>query len=223
MAVKSTPTPKNIINPKVFVYDRNTARRIMRFVEPFPWRVVAGVVFMFTSVFDAIFGPALIGRAVDDGLGHGNLNLTFELILVYLGITAISQVSTKFQIQTMVRLGQTVIRDMRQILYEHVQVLSAGFFARYEVGRLISRIMGDVQMIREFIVFAIIAILRDLVVVIGIVAVMITSSVPLTIVILLVMPVLFIFSYRWSIASRKTYNEVRDLASSMNATPCRGF
>ncbi len=211
------------INPKVFEYDRSSARRIGRFLTPHRWRLVLGFVLMFTSVFDAIFGPALIGRAVDDGLARGNLGLMTSLVLLYLAITAISQASTKLQIQTMVRLGQTVIRDMRQILYEHVQELSASFFARYEVGRLISRIMGDVQMIREFIVFAIIAIARDSVIVLGILLVMLTTSLPLTMVILLIMPVLFVFSYRWSIASRKIYNEVRELASSVNARLAEDF
>jgi len=221
MALKATPQAR--INPKVFEYDRSIARRILRFVTPHSRSLVLGIVLMFTSVFDAIFGPALIGRAVDDGLARGNLNLTFSLIVVYLAITAVSQISTKFQIQTMVRLGQTVIRDMRQILYEHVQELSAGFFARYEVGRLLSRIMGDVQAIREFIVFALIAIMRDLVVVVGIITVMLTTSLPLTIVILLIMPVLFYFSYRWSVSSRKAYTETRDLASSMNARLAEDF
>lgn len=212
-----------IINPKVFEYDRSSARRIWRFLTPHRWRLALGFVLMFTSVFDAIFGPALIGRAVDDGLARGDLRLMGSLVILYLLITAISQVSTKLQIQTMVRLGQTVIRDMRQILYEHVQELSAGFFARYEVGRLISRIMGDVQMIREFIVFAIIAIARDSIIVFGILLVMLTTSLPLTIVILVIMPVLFVFSYKWSVASRKTYNEVRDLASSVNARLAEDF
>ncbi len=221
MSVKATARPT--INPKVLEYDRSSGRRILRFMTPHRARLIAGFILMFTSVFDAIFGPALIGRAVDDGLARGDLGLMSALVLVYLGITAISQTSTKFQIQTMVRLGQTVIRDMRQVLYEHVQVLSASFFARYEVGRLISRIMGDVQMIREFITFAIIAIARDAVIVLGILLVMLTTSLPLTIVILLIMPVLFWFSYRWSIASRKIYNEVREIASSVNARLAEDF
>jgi ATP-binding cassette, subfamily B, multidrug efflux pump len=216
-------TVKPVINPKVFDYDRNIARRIMRFMAPHRAQLVLGFVLMGTSVFDAIFGPAVIGRAVDDGLARGDLRLMTVLIIVYLAITAISQASSKFQIQTMVRLGQTVIRDMRQVLYEHVQDLSMSFFARYEVGRLISRIMGDVQMIREFIVFAIIAIARDLIIVVGILIVMLTTSLPLTLVILVVMPILFVFALRWSLQSRKVYTEVRELVSSVNARLAEDF
>jgi ABC-type multidrug transport system fused ATPase/permease subunit len=178
---------------------------------------------MLTSVFDAILGPALIGRAVDDGLARGDLRLMSVLIVAYLIITALSQMSAKFQIQTMVRLGQTVIRDMRQVLYEHIQRLSAGFFARYEVGRLISRIMGDVQTIREFVTFAIVAIIRNIVIIAGILIVMLTTSVPLTVVILLIMPIMLTFSIRWSLASRKIYTEVRELTSSVNARLAEDF
>ncbi len=211
------------INPKIYEYDRSSARRIFRFMTPHRAQLLLGFVLMFTSVFDAIFGPALIGRAVDEGLAKGDLALMGVLVLAYLGITAISQTSTKFQISTMVHLGQTVIRDMRQVLYEHMQVLSAGFFARYEVGRLISRIMGDVQMIREFVTFAIVALVRDLIVVIGILLVMLTTSLPLTGVLIVIMPILFAFSYRWSVVSRKIYTDVRELTSSVNARLAEDF
>ncbi|MCC7449841.1 MAG: ABC transporter ATP-binding protein, partial [Anaerolineae bacterium] len=225
MARKAKPPEivKPVIHPAAFRYDRNVARRLFRFMQPHKGRLILAVILMFTSVFDAIFGPALIGRAVDDGLARGDLRLMMVLVIAYISITAISQASVKFQIQTMVRLGQGVIRDMRQVLYEHVQTLSMSFFARYEVGRLISRIMGDVQMIREVLIFAIIAILRDVIIMVGILTVMLTTNIPLTLVILVVMPILFIFAYKWSNASRKVYNEVRELVSSVNARLAEDF
>ncbi len=220
---KSPEIVRPMIHPAVFHYDRNVARRLFRFMQPHRARLALAVILMFTSVFDAIFGPALIGRAVDDGLARGDLRLMTALVVAYIAITAISQASVKFQIQTMVRLGQGVVRDMRQVLYEHVQTLSMSFFARYEVGRLISRIMGDVQMIREVLIFAIIAILRDVIIMAGILIVMLTTNIPLTLVILVVTPVLFVFAYKWSIASRRVYNAVRELVSSVNARLAEDF
>jgi len=211
------------INPRVLDYDRNVSRRLMRFLEYHRLGLVAGFVLMFTSVFDAIFGPAIIGKAVDDGLARGDMHLMIMLVLAYLGITAISQTSSKYQIYTMVRLGQYVIYDLRQVLYEHIQYLPISFFARYEVGRLISRMMGDVQMIREFITFAIIAIVRDSVIVMGILVVMFTTSLPLALVVSVLMPILFVFAYRWSRASRRIYAEVRELTSSVNARLAEDF
>jgi len=212
-----------IIDPRVYNYDSNITRRLLRFLAPHTWRLILAAVLMFTSVFDAIFGPAIVGHAVDDGLARGNFTLTVMLVLGFLAISAISQTSAKFQIQVMVRLGQTVIRDIRQVLYEHIQILSMSFFARYEVGRLISRVIGDVQMVREFLTFAIIAIVRDTIIILGIFLVMITSSLPLTLVILVLMPILFVFAYRWSVASRQTYSRVREIMSSVNARLAEDF
>jgi ATP-binding cassette, subfamily B, multidrug efflux pump len=211
------------INPKIFEYDSNIWRRILRFLGPHRLGLVAGFVLMFTSVFDAIFGPAIIGKAVDDGLARGDLSLMTGLVVVYLLISFISQVSSKFQIQVMVHLGQTVIRDMRQVLYEHVQELSMDFFAHYEVGRLISRIMGDVQMIREFVTFALVAIVRDLVIVGGILLVMVSTSIPMACVIIFFMPILFFLAYRWSNKSREVYTAVREEVSSVNARLAEDF
>jgi ATP-binding cassette, subfamily B, multidrug efflux pump len=223
MSIQKIPTTGAPYDPKVLEYDSNVARRLLRFLRPYRLRVVIGLFLMFTSVFDAIFGPSIIGWAVDNGLARGDLGLMTALVIVYLAASAISQASAKFQIQTMVRMGQTVIRDIRQILYEHVQHLGMGFFARYQVGRLISRIMGDVQMIREFLTFAIIAIIRNLIIVTGIILVMLTTSLPLTGVLLLLLPLMFLFAFRWSVKSRETYSEVRELTSSVNARLAEDF
>ncbi len=222
-SARSPEMVKPVVNPAVYRYDHNTGRRLFRFMQPHRGQLLLGFVLMLTSVFDAILGPAVIGRAVDGGLARGDLRLMTTLVAVYLGITAISQTSSKFQVQTMVRLGQTVIRDMRQVLYEHVQNLSMGFFARYEVGRLISRIMGDVQVIRELLTFAVIAIVRDVIIMVGILIVMLTISLPLTFVILIVTPILFTFALKWSLASRRIYNQVRELVSSVNARLAEDF
>src|SRR5258708_2706748 len=221
MTTKPSDIP--VINPKVLDYDSNIPRRLLRFLGPYRLRMVFAVALMFTSVLDAVFGPAIIGKAVDDGLANGKLALMTSLVLVYISITLISQTSSKFQIATMVRLGETVIREIRQVLYQHIEDLSIGFFARYEVGRLISRIIGDVQMMREFLIFSVLAITRDLVIVIGIIIVMLTTSLPLTVVILLVMPVLFFFALRWSAKSRQVYTTVREEVSSVNARLAEDF
>src|SRR5437773_4846774 len=122
MTTKRSDIP--VINPKVLEYDSNIPRRLLRFLTPYRLRMVVAVALMFTSVLDAVFGPAIIGKAVDNGLATSNLALMTSLVFVYLSITFISQTSSKFQIATMVRLGQTVVRDIRQVLYQHVQILS---------------------------------------------------------------------------------------------------
>src|SRR5258708_1556419 len=211
------------IDGRIVEYDSKISRGILRFLGPHRWKLVLGFILMFTSVFDAIFGPTIIGRAVEDGLARGDLGLMSVLVVVYLCISFVSPLSGKFQIQVMVHLGQTVIRDMRQVLYEHVQELSMSFFARYEVGRLISRIMGDVQMIREFVTFALVAIVRDLVVVGGILVAMVRASLPMACVIMIFMPILFFLAYKWSNRSRQIYTAVREEVSSVNARLAEDF
>src|SRR5438045_9603425 len=117
MSTKVTSTRKSnrpYVNPEVYQFDLNVTRRLGRFLKPYRLRVALGVILMCTSVFDAIFGPALIGRAVDNGLARGNLALMSGLVIVYLAITAVIQTSTKSQTSTLARLGQTVIRDTTQ-------------------------------------------------------------------------------------------------------------
>jgi ATP-binding cassette, subfamily B, multidrug efflux pump len=71
--------------------------------------------------------------------------------------------------------------------------------------------------------FAIVAIARDLIIVIGILLVMLTTSLPLTMVIIVVLPFLFYAALRWSIVSRRKYSEVRELVASVNGRLAEDF
>ncbi len=67
----------------------------------------------------------------------------------------------------MSRVGQHVLYDVRMAMFDHLQKLSLSFYNRYSVGRVITRVINDVGTLREFITWAVLAIVRNLLAIIG--------------------------------------------------------
>ena len=86
----------------------------------------------------------------------------------------------RIQLMSMATAGQRVIQTLRDELFGHIQELSISFFSKYEAGRLIARIISDVNTIRETINFAVVGTLREILTLIGIIFVMARINLPLT-------------------------------------------
>ena len=77
-------------------------------------------------------------------------------------------------------IGQTIIKTLRDQLFDHIQYLSIGFFAEYEVGRLIARVISDVNVVREAVTFAAVGTIREVLMLFGIIISMLVINIPLT-------------------------------------------
>ena len=75
----------------------------------------------------------------------------------YIGLTGLQWLMIYLRVNLMAQVGQSIIYDMRARLFEHLQDLSLSFYSRYSVGRVITRVINDVSVLRQFITWAIVA------------------------------------------------------------------
>ncbi len=102
-------------------------------------------------------------------------------------------------------------------MFDHLQALSLGFFSRYSVGRLISRMVNDVTVLREMIVWAIVAVARDFVDLIGITIAMFALNWQLSLLSFLVLPFLALATVLFRRRARESYRQVRSAIGWVNA------
>jgi ATP-binding cassette subfamily B protein/subfamily B ATP-binding cassette protein MsbA len=117
----------------------------------------------------------------------------------------------------MVRIGQSIIFDLRARLFEHLQQLSLSFYSRYSVGRVITRVINDVGVLREFLTWAVLAIARDLFVLVGIVVVMLAMDLRLSLLTFAVTPIMVIVTIVFRKQARENYRKVRSAISWVNS------
>ena len=91
-------------------------------------------------------------------------------------------------------VGQSVLFSMRRELFAHLQRLSFNFYDRMEAGRIMSRMTGDVNALNEFLT-SVVAIVSDIFVLIGIVAIMFTMNWELASIVLLVLPIIAVATH----------------------------
>jgi ATP-binding cassette subfamily B protein/subfamily B ATP-binding cassette protein MsbA len=121
------------------------------------------------------------------------------------------------RVNIMARVGQSIIFDLRAQLFEHLQELSLSFFSHYSVGRVITRVINDVSVLRQFIAWAALAIARDLFALVGILGVMLAMNVRLSLLTFTVIPLMFAATLFFRKMARDNYRKVRQAISWVNS------
>ena len=98
-----------------------------------------------------------------------------------------------------------------------LQKLSLSFYNRYSVGRVITRVINDVGTLREFVTWATLAIIRDLLAIIGIIIAMLTLNVRLSLLTFTVLPLMVLATILFRQAARRNYRKVRAAVSWTNS------
>src|SRR5687767_982050 len=141
-------------------YDARIVRRLAGYLRPYWRNVLAALVLMFVATVANVSGPWLVKVALDDGLARRDARVLGLAVLGYAVAALVMWLGTYWRIRIMAVTGQNVILDLRRIMFDHLQQLSLGFYSRYAVGRLISRMVNDVSVLREMIVWAMLAVVR---------------------------------------------------------------
>lgn len=210
-------------NEEGYGFDWEVTKRLGSYLGPYKRQISYSVFGALLTVFANIIGPPLIGYAVDEGIEKGNLSLIGTGVIGYLIVQAFGLVGFRIQIWNMAQAGQRVIQKLRDELFGKIQALSMSFFSSYETGRLIARVISDVNVLREAISFAVVGTFRDLLILIGILITMTFINLPLTGVALIVVVVLIAIANVWRIYARKAYIKVRETNAIVNAELSEAF
>ncbi|MBN2387822.1 MAG: ABC transporter ATP-binding protein [Anaerolineales bacterium] len=198
-------------------YDPQVARRLTGFLTPYKWKMVIAALLMLGATATSVLGPYFVKIAIDSGLAVGDLSVVRNVALLYLGAALLRWMFIYIRVNLMAQVGQSVIYDLRKILFDRLQQFSLGFFSRYSVGRVITRIINDVETLREFITWAVLAIARDLFALIGIVVAMLALNVRLSLLTFATIPLMVLATYIFRRNLRIAYRRVRAAISWVNS------
>ena len=217
----TTITPPTYVTQSEELYDKSVnpqnAKRLVAFVRPYSRRLVLCAILMLIASAASVAGPYFVKIAIDSGLTAGNAILLRYTLLAYLVVALIQWVSTYFRVNLMGWVGQAVIYDVRKILFAHLQELSLGFYSRYSVGRVITRAINDVETLRDFMTWALLAIARDVFTLALIIVVMLDMDVRLALLTFSVLPIMVLITILFRRAARAAYRKVRAAISWVNS------
>ena len=198
-------------------FDGRVLRRFWGFVAPYRRRVLIGMAAVLVFTLTQVAIPLVLRYAIDDALmageaGHAVLRL---VVLAFFAVVSLNYASNFVQELVVGRISGSLLFDLRRAMYRHLQYVSLSFMDKTEVGRLMSRLQGDVNALQEFLETSIFAI-GDFVLLIGIVSVLIVLDPGLGLLTLSVVPVLLLVRIVWLPHARRAFLRAREASSVVN-------
>ncbi len=217
MAVLAPPKHFEVEDELHKGYDPRVVQRLAGYIRTYRREFGVSLILMVIGSLATVAGPYIIGYALDAGIGAKSIPALGLATALYLLAAAITWTVTYIRVNIMVQAGQSIIYDLRANLFDHLQHLSLSFFSRYGVGRVIARVVSDVAVVRQFITWALLATARDLLTLLGILVVMLTLNLRLSLLTFSVLPLMILVTIFFRSRARAIYRRVRAANSWVNA------
>ena len=197
-------------------YDRNVLKKLWPYIRRYKLLVFLSVIAMLTYTFAQVSLPLIIKHAIDVYVETKNIQGLQTIFYLFLFAGAIIAISNYAQQYLIAIAGQKILYDLRSDTFNHLQKLSMHFYNRTETGRIMSRMMGDVFQLQEFLNIVISA-ATDIFVLSGIIFAMTLISPKLALLAMIATPILILSLVVWQPRAIKTYISARRTVSSVNS------
>lgn len=198
-------------------FDKSILRRIWGFVHPYRAKVVVTIVAMLIFTGTQLLIPLIIRYAIDNGMNPAGSDRSAQLAAVgaFLSAILVNFAAGYMQETLDGKIAETVLFDIRRAMFGHLQKVSLSFMDKTEVGRLMSRLQGDVNSIQEFLETSVYS-LGDVALLFGIVFVMLWLDFRLGLLTLSVLPILVIVRIVWLPRARDAFMAAHETNSVVN-------
>lgn len=198
-------------------YDARLMRRLLTYLWPYRQTVAVALVAIIGHSALQLAQPYLTKLAIDSYIATGDLAGLNQIALVFLFVLLGAFVLEYIRTYTLQMTGQKIMFDLRMQVYGHLQKLDVRFFDRNPVGRLMTRVTTDVDVLNELFASGVVAIFGDVFMLIGIMAVLLSMDWRLALVAFSVLPLIVIVTQWFRRHVRGTYRTVRIWIARINA------
>jgi ATP-binding cassette, subfamily B, multidrug efflux pump len=210
-------------------FDGRILRRFWAFISPYRRRLVLAVLAVLVFAGSQIAIPLILRSVIDRALVEGapveaaqaERLLTFGALLFF-AIVTVNFFANLVQETLVARIAERLLVDLRRAMYAHLQRVSLSFMDRTEVGRLMSRLQGDVHALQEFLETSVFAI-GDLVLLVGITIALLVLDWRLGLLTLSVVPILLVVRILWIPRARRAFLRARVTSSTVNGALAEGI
>lgn len=198
-------------------YDSRLMKRLLTYIRPYRLHTAAGAISLLSVGALQLYLITLVQKAIDDYIAFGDSDGLRQIALIYLGAMALKFVLEYFQIMVTARMGQEVQQDIRMEVFTKLQKMDLKFFDRNPVGRLVTRVTNDVNVLNELFSSGVINIIGDIILITGYVALMLFYSWKLSLAVFFILPLLVVATLIFRRKVRGIYRELRLTIARINA------
>ncbi len=179
---------------------------------------LASIVLMLLYTAANLANPYLIGVAIDRFISHGDLGGLAVISVILLAVNVVMWQAQYWQIWSMSWTGQQILYHLSADMFSHLQQLSLSFYDRTQIGRVMSRLQSDIDVLESMLSSGLLSIIGSLVALVGIIVAMLVMHVGLALLTFTVLPIMFIIAAFWQRHAQRSFRRTRSAISMVNAT-----
>lgn len=193
----------------------STIKRLLGYVAPYKWKSIGVIILLLLVMGCNTLNPMLMKVSIDKFVNVANVNGLIGVGVALVILNLVVMILSKIRILIMSKITNQILVDIRHELYTHIQALSFSFFDNRPVGKILSRVVGDVNALQNLLNSSIVNLIPNIFTVVLVVMMMFILNAKLAIICLTVMPILFIAMFLIEVKSNKRWRKYRDKRSSL--------
>ncbi|MCL7963333.1 MAG: ABC transporter ATP-binding protein/permease [marine benthic group bacterium] len=198
-------------------YDARLMRRLLSYLSPYRLQVAGAVLMLIAASGLELVGPWLTKIALDRAVPATDIDLLGTLAAVFVGSLLAAAALEYLRTLLTTWIGQKVMLDIRGEVFSRLQRLELAFFDRNPVGRLMTRVTSDVEVLNEMFTSGVVTIFGDIFTIGAIVTAMLLLDWRLALVSFAVLPVVFLAAVIFRRKVRSAYRDIRTRLARINA------
>lgn len=191
--------------------------RLFGYLRDYKKDVVIVLIAMAVTVGISLLNPLLIEEAIDHYVVDKDMNGLLKLVAFAVTVNLVYVVMVKVRIYVMSLISNNIILKVRNEVYEHIQTLSFSFFDSRPNGKILARIMGDVNSLKDVLAKAVTNIIPNTITIIGVIVIMLMKDWRLALAAMCTLPFMAIAIYLVEKSNHIRWQVVRKKGSNVNA------
>ena len=195
---------------------RGTTRRLLGYMRRYKGTLIGVVGLVVITTGLEVAGPYLMARAIDEYIAYSDLPGLFQITLLLAGVYVAMALTSWLQTFIMARVSQNSVRDLRQDLFDRLQVLPLRFFDRRASGDIMSRVTNDVDNISSVLSDSVTQLINSVLTLVGVSAMMFWMDWPLALISLLTFPLMASLTGQVAKRARRGFREQQAALGALN-------
>lgn len=194
-----------------------TLKRLFSYLLQYKWTIVLVLLLMGYCVAVSLANPLIIETAIDKYIKSGDYIGLYRLLVVALILNLLVTFAVKSRMYIMAKMCNKILLTIRQELYTHIQKLGFKFFDSRPTGKILSRIIGDINSLKDVLSNCVTTLLPDFITVAAVVTIMFLKNPKLALAALVSTPIMAFATSYIEIKAHPRWQKFRKKSSNLNA------
>ena len=195
----------------------DTLLRLYRYLFRYGKKILLVLFIMCITIAINLVNPLIIERAVNVHIANRDMKGLMLLCLFGVGLNVVNVAGIKLRMYMLAKISNQVLLDIREAVYEHIQKLSFHFFDTRPTGKILARVIGDVNALKNILSDSVTTLIPDFITLVAVAVIMIVKNPKLAIASFVTVPFLIVAMSIIEKLGHKRWQSYRKKTSNMNA------